>query len=245
MSTAHHTTRAPPDAAAPAGLNGDGTLASDQGPALAAYTADSDVERKLIGVWAREQYPQGIELVPATRSGLTERLRGRDDVLVVPVRVTWLPRRRDGGRRAGLTDVLTLTNPRRPWPSRQKRIARREPDRCPVVVGRPATAGDLRARWKHEAGASGGPAGFAAFVARQATLACDRAERRLIGDRYKVPRLVAEQITASARFREQRRRAGRPARSPARRRARAEITSATCRSSRRSRARWRSTCSAP
>src|SRR5687768_11955329 len=203
MSTAHHTTRAPPDAAAPAGLNGDGTPASNQAPVLAAFTADSEVERELIGVWAREQYPQGIELVPATRNGLTERLRGRDDVLVVPVRVAWLPRERDGGRRAGRADVLTLTNPRRPWPSRQKRIARREPDRCPVVVGQPATAADLRVRWKHEAGGGGGAAGFAAWVARQAMVALERSERGLTGDRYKVPRLVAEQVTDSARFRHQ------------------------------------------
>jgi glycerol-3-phosphate O-acyltransferase len=39
-------------------------------------------------------------------------------------------------------------------------------------------------------------------VARRATIACDRAERLVIGDKYKVPRMVAEQITASARFRE-------------------------------------------
>ncbi len=36
---------------------------------------------------------------------------------------------------------------------------------------------------------------------RQAAVACDRAERQIIGDRYKVPRLVSEQILASARFR--------------------------------------------
>ena len=38
-------------------------------------------------------------------------------------------------------------------------------------------------------------------MVRQATLACDRAERRILGDRYKVPRRMVEQITASARFR--------------------------------------------
>src|SRR5207302_688376 len=42
---------------------------------------------------------------------------------------------------------------------------------------------------------------FASFVSRQAMLALERAEREVIGDRYKVPRLVAEQIAESADFR--------------------------------------------
>ena len=42
---------------------------------------------------------------------------------------------------------------------------------------------------------------FESFVAVQASLSGERAELQLIGDRYKVPRLVAEQISSSARFR--------------------------------------------
>jgi len=47
-------------------------------------------------------------------------------------------------------------------------------------------------------GSDGSTEAFGAFIAGQAVLACDRADRAIIGDRYKVPRLVAEQITASA-----------------------------------------------
>jgi glycerol-3-phosphate O-acyltransferase len=43
--------------------------------------------------------------------------------------------------------------------------------------------------------------GFAGFVVRQASLALERAERRLRGARYKVPRLVREDILARPAFR--------------------------------------------
>jgi glycerol-3-phosphate O-acyltransferase len=100
-----------------------------------------------------------------------------------------------------MSDLLVLANPRRPRVRAQERIARKEPDRVRIVAGEPASAQELGRRWRAEAGGSGGPGGLSAFVARQALLACERAERAVIGDRYKVPRLVAEQITDSARFR--------------------------------------------
>jgi glycerol-3-phosphate O-acyltransferase len=81
----------------------------------------------------------------------------------------------------------------------QPRIIRREPDRARVVAGTPATVGELRARYGRPA--SGAHAGFAEFVARQATVALERAERALLGDRYKVPSHIAEAIEDSPEFR--------------------------------------------
>jgi glycerol-3-phosphate O-acyltransferase len=100
-----------------------------------------------------------------------------------------------------LADLLALTNPRRPHVRLQPRIAANEPDRVHVVAGDPARISELRDRFVREVGRDDTGRAFEAFVARQAWLACERADRALIGDRYKVPRLVAEQITASARFR--------------------------------------------
>lgn len=65
-----------------------------------------------------------------------------------------------------------------------------------VVAGEPDTVARLRDRHGDRA------AGFAASVVRAGEIACDRAERRLVGDRYKVPRRVTEQITSSTRFRD-------------------------------------------
>jgi glycerol-3-phosphate O-acyltransferase len=160
--------------------------------------ARTDTERGLIEEWAHTSHP-GAQIAYDPDS-LVSRLSQTDDPLLVPVRVTWLPRERDGARNVRPADLLLFTNPRRPWSRIQPRIASREPDRVRVLPGEPATAGDLRRRFRTQSG-GGGTDAFAAFVRRQATLACERAERAIIGDRYKVPRLVAEQITTSAHFR--------------------------------------------
>src|SRR5436309_894678 len=66
------------------------------------------------------------------------------------------------------------------------------------LAGEPARLGELKRRFqRHRA-----DDGFAAFVGRQAVLALARAERELVGLQYKVPRLVVEELEASARFRE-------------------------------------------
>lgn len=120
------------------------------------------------------------------------------DTELLPVRVVWLPQLRNGERRVSMADVLALTNPRRPRAAAQRRIGKRSPDRVRVVAGEPATIANLR--MKYENGVADGEP-FASFIAVQASLSGERAERQLIGDRYKVPRLVAEQISSSARFR--------------------------------------------
>nr|WP_202422717.1 glycerol-3-phosphate 1-O-acyltransferase [Gordonia sp. SID5947] len=119
------------------------------------------------------------------------------DTELIPARAVWLPAVRQGERRVSLADVLVLSNPRRPLALRQKAIKARRPDRLRVVQGEPATVGELRERYIHEF-ADGEP--FTAFVSVQASLSAERAERQIVGDRYKVPRLVAEQISSSARF---------------------------------------------
>ena len=79
-----------------------------------------------------------------------------------------------------------------------RRVARLRAGSAPgageVVAGEPDTVARLRARHGDRA------TGFAASVVRAAEIACDRAERKLVGDRYKVPRRVTEQITSSERF---------------------------------------------
>lgn len=169
-------------------------------PVVLLVAAGTAVERRVIEEWARGER-QDVERLPARTPALQERLARGDDPLIVPARVAWLPRERGGDRRAHWSDLLLMTNPRRPRRSVQGRIVRREPDRYRVVVAEPARVSELRARFSDEAGDAGGPEAFADYVRRQATLALERAERAVIGDRYKVPRLVAEQILGSARFR--------------------------------------------
>jgi glycerol-3-phosphate O-acyltransferase len=126
-----------------------------------------------------------------------------EDPVLAPLRVAWLPgRHAEGERPATLRDVLLLGDVRDPGRLRQSWLLRRHPDRCQIVVGEPAPLSDLRQRWHHSGGIDvGETTGLADFVVRQATLALERAERGLRGNRYKVPRLVREDILARPAFR--------------------------------------------
>src|SRR3954471_2847462 len=196
MASATH--RVPQDRTT-AGRNGSGP-AAEASPLLVRVGVRTDTERRLIAAWARERHPGAVFVDDADHFAVGRRLAGDADPLVVPVRVTWLPPERDGSRHVLARDLLLLTNPRRPWSRLQRRIARRHPDRVRVTAGEPARASELRGRFASRSAATGTGA-LGAFAAQQATIACDRADRAIIGDRYKVPWLVAEQITAAQPFR--------------------------------------------
>jgi glycerol-3-phosphate O-acyltransferase len=162
--------------------------------------ARSRPERELIAEWAARVHP-GAEVVDQAAGGLAQRLLRGDDPLIVPARVTWLPQSRDGGSTGSLLGDLRALSARQPPAALQRIVLRRAPARARVTAGEPAHASELHDTYAAETGGTDGAEGFAAFVSRRATLAVDRAERPLIGDRYKVPRLVAEQVAASARVR--------------------------------------------
>ena len=174
--------------------------AADAERVVVLMDARTATERRLIGAWARASYP-AAEVLASGDPALGARLSGGGDAQVVPVRVTWLPREREGDRRVRTADLLALMNPHRPWAPVQPRIVRRDSERARVTAGEPASCEELRTRFDREIGGAHSASAFASFVSRQAMLALERAERAVIGDRYKVPRLVAEQIAESAEFR--------------------------------------------
>ncbi|NNH71652.1 glycerol-3-phosphate 1-O-acyltransferase [Nocardia uniformis] len=172
---------------------------------VALVESTTRVERELIGNWLAEggiTQEFGTE-APVTQIDLdpdaiaTRLVDRRDDPLVVPVRVLWLPPERDGVRRTTFTDLVTMTNPRKPNRVMQRRLVDKAPDRHLVLTGQPARLSELRA---NNAGAVGAPEAFARAIVRAGTVALERAERAVIGDRYKVPRLVAEEILDSPEF---------------------------------------------
>lgn len=189
---------------------------AEQRRLLFLVDAASAYEDELIRQWIERNNPglapESYDAVPippsrrAQKRTLDPRLEARlattDDLLLAPVRVAWHPPQRDGARTARFADLLTSGDPRDPGPWRQQWIHRRHPDRVTIVLGEPAPLSELRERWRTAGGTD--PVlttGLAEFVARQATLALERAERRLRGARYKVPRLVHEQILARPVFR--------------------------------------------
>jgi len=176
----------------------------------------SSLELRLIEGWIARKRPEAtvsgeIEVIPilATRrrrrqpslARLDAELASGSDTLLVPLRVVWLPKKRGDKRMVRFSDVLTFGDPRDPDRFREHWILRRSRDRCRIVAGDPALASELRKRWRKAGGANRSETtGLAEFVARQAGLALERAERRLRGARYKVPRLLRENISKHPSF---------------------------------------------
>jgi glycerol-3-phosphate O-acyltransferase len=157
--------------------------------------ASSPAEERLIREEIAASGGAAVRAVSVGRAGSV--LDGDPAVRLVPVRVAWLPEEHGGRRAARLTDLVPGGDPYHPGERRQRRILSRQPGRAVVLTGEPATIGELRQRWAEIAGDDD----FAAFVARRATLALDRAEYQLLGPRYRTPSLVKEEILSSRRFR--------------------------------------------
>lgn len=181
--------------------------------------ASSDLERRLLEAWIRRHQPTGLEeagweaasVPPSRRAPRRRRLDPRleaalvepaGDPLLAPLRVAWERQKVEGRRENPVRELLTIGDPRDPGRLRQEWILRRSPHLCRIVAGDPAPLSDLRERWRSACSADAGHTiGLAEFVSRQATLALERAERRLRGARYKVPRLVREDILSRPAFR--------------------------------------------
>ncbi|MEE9608104.1 MAG: glycerol-3-phosphate 1-O-acyltransferase [Myxococcota bacterium] len=178
--------------------------------------ASSGLEERVLQAWIERHRPDGegrgyqAIRIPATRrrqrrpslGSLEACLAAEGDALLAPLRVAWLPRKRNGARDARLSDLLRFGDPRDPGSLRQAWVLRSQPDRCRVVAGEPAPVSEVRARWRRAGGEDvAETTGLAEFVVRQAVLALERAERRMRGARYKVPRLVHEDVLGSPSFR--------------------------------------------
>ena len=122
-----------------------------------------------------------------------------DDTLVVPARVVWLKGLDVKGTTPRLRDLL-FGSPRRPGPMRARYVLKRHPMRAKCISGKPATLEELRLRLEHRLGATPDRDQLAQFVAGQASIALDIAERRLRGSRYKVPRHVAHNLKSRREF---------------------------------------------
>ncbi|MDJ0788235.1 MAG: glycerol-3-phosphate 1-O-acyltransferase [Myxococcota bacterium] len=171
------------------------------------------LERRLLEDWVARHRPEGadVEILSVASSRRRRRrplgpleatLAAGGDPLLQPLRVIWLAPEREGRRKVTLRDLLKLGDPRDPDWLRARWLRFRRPESVRIIAGEPAPESDLRRRWQAQCtGESGSTEGLAGFVRRQAVLALERAERRVRGARYKVPRLVREDILARPSFR--------------------------------------------
>jgi glycerol-3-phosphate O-acyltransferase len=153
------------------------------------HSTDKAGFKQVVTLPLREKAQADIRLLEA-------RLDAEDKTRVTPLRVAWLPSAEflDSGPR--VRDLL-LGDPRRPNARQGQRILQQHPQRVRCIAAESASIGELKNRYRHQFNHEPGDSGeFAAYVSRQAGLALEIAERRLQGGRYKVPRFVAESISA-------------------------------------------------
>jgi glycerol-3-phosphate O-acyltransferase len=120
------------------------------------------------------------------------------DAVVAPLRIAWLPSQESIHSGPRMRDLI-FGDPRHPSPRRGRKILRTAPQRMHLLSGKPDSVTNLYARFElhQKIDNSDMQRDFADFVARQASVVLDLAERRLQGGRYKVPRHVAANLMAS------------------------------------------------
>ena len=135
-------------------------------------------------------------------AALSDALQQHPDAMVAPLRVSWIQPERSANTGPRLRDVLH-GGERRPPGWLADRVTRLNPERVHLTIGEPGSNRDLAERFQAKTGLSDAnePEDFAIFVARQAAVVIDIAERQLIGGRYKVPRYVHQSIRNNRAFR--------------------------------------------
>ncbi|MFD9661998.1 glycerol-3-phosphate 1-O-acyltransferase [Rhodococcus sp. NPDC059968] len=158
----------------------------------------SDMEDDVLRTWLERQANDSGQPPPTVRvtdQALADLVRRKDDPLLTPLRVVWLPKEThpDGAQR--FRETLSLRDPLHPGQNMQRRVMRDDPARCQVLEGDPAPLSDLERRLAENGGGS-----LPDFIRRQAALTLERAERTLLGTQYKVSKFVVDEITDASRY---------------------------------------------
>ncbi|MEQ8311750.1 MAG: glycerol-3-phosphate 1-O-acyltransferase [Sphingopyxis sp.] len=189
-------------------------VAEDAADRLYIIDARNGVERRILLDWIHATSGDGkpawasLDIEDGDHAlhveALQARLGATPSRLVVPLRVAWRIPGFERGRALKFRHLL-FGDPRHPGSLRARAILLRDRRRAQILMGEAATLDTLRTRFCTQTGGGDGEgegsAEFARFVARQAALALDVAERGVRGTRYKVPRFVADGLRTSPKFR--------------------------------------------
>ena len=182
-------------------------------PVIAVAVDAASVERPVIDAWAREQDPPVAAVLDAVSgpvTGSAPRWRRTTRRSSCPSGWRGCPRSSGAAAPPG-SPSSPCSRPRsgRP-PGCPGRLTALSPNRRRVLAGEPALLSDLRKRYLDTSGApapstgdEADPEAFAAFVRRSAVVTLEREERAEIGNRYKVPHAVSEEILARKEFRDE------------------------------------------
>ncbi|HDY81437.1 MAG TPA: glycerol-3-phosphate acyltransferase, partial [Halieaceae bacterium] len=174
-------------------------------------------EQELLRGWIHQHTPSGSEefQAPQVCLNLGHDRKGMDsaqlvmalalpaDTLITPLRVAWLPSPKAINSGPRLRDFV-FGDPRHPGTHRGRKILSQRPERVHLIAGVPDSVANLRTRFerRHSVEDEKAQQDFASFVARQAVVVLDLAERRLQGGRYKVPRHVAASLKTNTAYNE-------------------------------------------
>jgi glycerol-3-phosphate O-acyltransferase len=167
--------------------------------------ASTDFEQSLLERWLLTEVGSGATTVRITSSrrgsgGDIEELRrvlgSTEDRFLIPLRVIWLAPEKNGRRSVSWWDVVQPGDPRDPKGLRARWIRLARPDRVRLIAARGALASQMLEDYRE----SGQVDPLTSYVTRRAWLVLDQAERRLRGNRFKIPRFVPEAILSRREF---------------------------------------------
>jgi len=160
--------------------------------------AATEYEAKMLRRWLGRHLhePETLRIKSSRRrpggpsDDLSAALEGDETTFFVPVRVLWMAPGKDGRRSVGWSDLVKPGDPRDPRRLRARLIRTFRPGRVRLIAATGAGRDEMKTAYAE----SGEIDGLEAFVTRRAWRALDKAERRIRGNRYKIPRFVPEAI---------------------------------------------------
>lgn len=184
----------------------DPTLLAAPEGATALYLLDvaTPLEGRLLRRWIRANRGEQAVMVRIRSSrhghrgddsGLQGWLEGTDAYLI-PTRVVWMAAEKRGRRSVGWSEILKPGDPRDPKRLRAFLIHLLRPGRVQLI----AAPGEHVSLLSQEYEQADEVDGLVPFVTRRAWRTLDRVERRLRGNRYKIPRFVPDAILSRRDF---------------------------------------------
>ncbi|MEO1035633.1 MAG: 1-acyl-sn-glycerol-3-phosphate acyltransferase [Pseudomonadota bacterium] len=167
---------------------------------------DADLDRDLLRRWVEESAPTDAPAHTlcaanaAAVAGFLAGVRDTDSVWLQPLRIAWLPARRQ--RERGMMGAIFGSLAIQPTSWRRRSIAQRHPERVRRLLGDGALLGDLK-REHAERHAETSLVPLADFIVRQAVVALERSERLARGARYKIAKLLTGDILGNTSFQRQ------------------------------------------
>ena len=167
--------------------------------------ASTDYEASLLTRWAADS---GIPSAPTVRITSSRRGKGGDDKTLdglmrsetdpylIPLRVLWMAPEKEGRRSVSWSELFKPGDPRDPKVLRARLIRWFSPKRVKLIAATGAQSSDLVADYEQ----SDQLDPLASYTTRRAWRVLDQAERKLRGNRYKIPRFVPEAILARREF---------------------------------------------